>query len=184
MVWIHIFWELKGNLLVYRLIRNEALLMLFNSKQLSHEIKFTLLYSLSYKKKKDFLKALFVHTSLILGSDQNTSLRRAHHFSEADVLPKPMLATLIFKRKSSAPAPVLIPQGSSFTTSMQLHKDEDLEELAGDVSEEDNFETGELPQAYKKCFYLPKLGSEHLSLQLIPMGWDSRWTRISQSSAG
>lgn len=113
-----------------------------------------------------------MHTSLILGSDQNTSLRRAHHFSEADVLLKATLATLIFKRKSSAPAPVLILQGSSFTTSMQLHKDEDLEELAGDVSM-DNFETGELPQAYNKCSYLPKLGSEHLSLQLIPMGWQS-----------
>lgn len=132
--------------------------MLFNSKQLSHEIKIHFIVQLKLKKKKkDFLKALFMHTSLLLGSDQNTSPRRAHHFSEADVLPKATLATLIFKRKSSAPAPVLILQGSSFTTSMQLHKDEDLEELAGDVSE-DNFWDRRITTSVQQTFLSAKVG--------------------------
>lgn len=107
MVWIHIFWEIKRNLLVYRLIRNETLLVLFNSKQRSHEIKFTLWYSLSGIKY--LWKALFMYTFLILVSDQNASEESAS-FLRGRCPAEGHLGNTVLNHKSSGPALAFILQ--------------------------------------------------------------------------
>lgn len=156
--------------------------MLFNSKQLPHQIKFTSMYSLI--GIKDLWKAVFMYSLLISGSDQNTSSRRAHNFSEGGVLLKAMLATLILKCKSSTPILVLILQVKLI---YHLHATPQRWRPGRRVWR--YFSGGwhcnrRITTSIQWIFYILKLGRVHLSLQLIPLGLESRRTRISQSLAG